>query len=108
MWRLISLALLTRLLLHLQIDLQKNGCVLCGEEEESTSHMFRKCHFTHVLSFKSGWALKLHKGIRGMEDKWIYRILNPQPHGELSKDQMVMLYFILVYMVWTVKNKNLV
>ena len=47
-----------------QIIFQRTGkgtslCTLCGEEEESVVHLFKKCKVTILLAFASNWSCYL-------------------------------------------------
>lgn len=59
LWRLMAGVLPTREILAERIGIRDRSCVICGEEIETSFHLFKDCQGIRVLAFASKWGCLL-------------------------------------------------
>lgn len=108
-WRLASDALPTKSILQQRMGIKEATCWLCGQQDESSLHLFKNCSFTCAVAFAGKWGIRLDGFNCELVKDLICWCLGGGRNADFDtlKDTKTLIFASLFYVIWNARNGKL-
>lgn len=107
-WRILTESLATKDRLKKIMLFPHLICDICGQKEESMTHLLIECPFIMAVWVNSPWQLRLDRLNPPSLAAWIFDILNIKPKGipyEIYHDRFLHFTAVAWENVWRIRNE---